>query len=251
MLDITTINKLNEMRLTVMAKAFEGQLNNSDLNDMSFEDRFGLIVDTEWSRRKNNHLARLIKSAGLLESNACIENIRYDTDRKLDKSLIMKLSTCNYIQDKRNIIILGATGAGKSYMGCAYAVAACRNFYTSKYIRLPDLLDEIAVARGEGIYRKVMKVYKKVSLLVLDEWMLSPLKESQAQDLLEIIEARYQRGSTVFISQYPPGAWRVKIGDGAIAEAVLDRIVHNSYTIFIDGKISMREYLALEIEHFK
>ena len=133
-------------------------------------------------------------------------------------------------------------------MGCAYAVAACRNFYTSKYIRLPDLLDEIAVARGEGIYRKVMKGYKKVSLLVLDEWMLSPLKESQAQDLLEIIEARYQRGSMVFISQYPPGAWRAKIGEGAIAEAVLDRIVHNSYTIFIDGKISMRECLAFQRE---
>jgi DNA replication protein DnaC len=200
MLDMTTVSKLNEMRLTAMARAFNDQLVNPQYNEMAFEERFGLLVDIEWSRRKSNQLARLIKNACMQDRNACVENIRYDEDRKLDKAQILRLATNNYIAEKRNIIILGATGAGKTFIGNAFAVSACRGLYPTKCVRLPDLLDEIAIARGEGSFRKVMKAYKKVSLLVIDEWLLSPLKETEAQNLLEIIEARHQTCSTVFVS---------------------------------------------------
>ncbi|MFZ3372676.1 MAG: ATP-binding protein, partial [Desulfitobacteriaceae bacterium] len=170
MLNETTIGKLHEMRLPSMAESFRQQLLDQSFNGLCFEDRFGLMVDTEWARRKNNKLAKLIHKAELSFSEACIEDIEYHSDRKLDKMQITRLSTCSYIQEKHNIIILGASGAGKTYLSCAFGIAACRNFYTVKYIRLPDLLNDLAVARGEGIYQKVMKQYKLVSLLILDEW---------------------------------------------------------------------------------
>lgn len=139
MVNATTINKLNEMRLTAMAESYRNQLQEaSSYEGLSFEERFGLMVDIEWARRKNNHLKRLIRKADLDQSDACIENMEYHADRKLDKAQIARLSTCRYIQEKHNVIILGASGAGKTYLSCALGIAACRNFYTVKYIRLPD-----------------------------------------------------------------------------------------------------------------
>ena len=242
----TTISKLYEMRLTAMADSYREQLKDNAFSDLSFEERFGLVVDLEWSRRKNNKLTKLIKKADFRFSNACVEDIEYHADRKLDKTLITRLSTCNYIQEKHNVIVLGASGNGKSYIGCALGVTACRNYFTVKYVRLPDLLDELAIARGEGIFKKIMKQYKSVSLLVLDEWLLVPLKGTEARDLLEIIEARHQNGSTIFCSQFAPGGWHEKIGEDTLADAILDRIVHDSYTIHIDGKTSMRERKGLQ-----
>jgi DNA replication protein DnaC len=150
-----------------------------------------------------------------------------------------------YIQDKLNIIIMGASGAGKTYLACAFGIAACRNFYPVKYVRLPELLNELAVARGEGIYKRVMKTYKKIPLLILDEWLLVSLKESEARDLLEIVEARHQIGSTIFCSQFAPAGWHGKIGESTLADAILDRIVHSSYTITIEGMDSMRKRKGL------
>lgn len=200
-----TMNKLYEMKLRSMAEAFRNQIQDQALAGLSFEERFGLIVDSEWAKRKNNRLARLIRNADLSENSACIENVEYAADRKLDKTQISSLATCNYIQEKHNIIILGAAGAGKSYLGCAFGVAACRNFFAAKYIRLPELLNDLALARGEG-------TYKKISLLVLDEWLLIPLSSLEARDLLEIVEARHKRASTIFISQFAPQGWHSKIG---------------------------------------
>jgi DNA replication protein DnaC len=247
MLDQMTINKLHEMRLSAMAEAFRNQTQDQALSGLSFEERFGLIVDIEWAKRKNNRLTRLIRNAGFSDNNACIENLEYTDDRKLDKTQIATLTTCNYIQEKHNIIILGAAGAGKSYLGCAFGVAACRNFYEVRYMRLPELLNDLAVARGQGTYKKLIKEYKRISLLILDEWLLVSVSPVDSRDLLEIVEARHKRASTIFISQFAPQGWHGKIGDATLADAILDRIVHDSYFIFIEGKDSMRKKKGIKV----
>lgn len=161
-----TIVKLNEMRLSAMAETYINQLSNPDYQDLSFDDRFSLLVDIEYSKRKNNKLDRLIKTANFRYSNACVEDVEYLPDRKLDKSLILRLAECQYIQDCHNVMILGASGNGKSYLASALGVSACRKFHKVKYVRLPDLLEELAVARGQGIFQKTIKQYKKVDLLI-------------------------------------------------------------------------------------
>jgi len=244
MLTHNTIMKLQEMHLGVMANALKDQLTDTTYADMCFEDRLSFLIDAEWSTRRSNRMTRLIKKADYAISDACLENIDYSSDRSLDKSQVLRLSTCNYILEYHNVVILGATGAGKTYLACALGMAANRNFYTVKYLRLPDLLVELAIARGDGTYRTVMKHYKTVKLLIIDEWLLFPLKESEARDLLEIVEARNRRASTIFCSQFDVAGWYLKIGEPTVADAVCDRIVNDSYTIKIEGD-SMRKRTGL------
>lgn len=237
----TTVMKMHEMRLSAMVKEYEMQLVNPQFQALSFEERFNLLIDTEYERRRNNKLSRLLHQAQFRYPAACVEDIEYHADRQLDQAQLLRLASSEYIQKRRNVIIKGASGNGKSYLACALGVAACRLFYKVKYIRLPDLLDELEVARGEGMYQKVIKSYKKIELLIIDEWLLLPLRESQARELLELVEGRHQRASTIYCSQFDIEGWYEKIGEEPVADAIMDRIVHDSYHVFIDGKQSMRE----------
>ena len=213
MLSNETVRKLHEMRLGVMAEAFSTQLEDVQFQSVSFEDRFAMLVDAEWSARKSNRLTRLIRNAGYADPAACVENIEYHPERKLDREQILRLASCTYLQEAHNVIILGATGAGKTYLACALGMAASRSFYSVRYIRLPDLLVEISVARANGTYRDYMKKLKKEKLLILDEWLLYPLKEEEARDVLELVEARNRVASTIFCSQYDTSEWHENLYD--------------------------------------
>lgn len=243
-----TMRKLLDMKLVGMAEQYELQQDVKDYKDMDFEDRFNLLVETEYSRRRSNKLERLIKQATLSEPQATIETIEYHADRKLEKRLILELASGNYIENHNNIILMGASGNGKTWLANALGIQACRQSYKVKYIRLPELLDELAVAKYEadGSFRKLVQKYRTIDLLILDEWLLTELPQEHVLHILEIIEARLKRASTIFCSQFAPEGWHTKLGQAQIADAILDRIVHSSYKILVDGKISMRERQGLE-----
>jgi DNA replication protein DnaC len=245
MLHNNTIGKLQEMKLGVMAASFQKQLSSNTAAELSFEDRFGLLVDEEWTARRNNRLNRLIRKANFTFPGACLEDVEYREDRRLDKALISRLGTCRFVEECHNIIILGATGSGKTYLANAFGITACRNFCSVRYVRLPDLLAELAVAHAEGTFHKLLKQYRQIRLLILDEWLLYPLREAEPRALLEVAESRCKKASTIFCSQFEVGGWHQKIGDPTLADAICDRIAHDSYTIVIGGKDSMRKHKGL------
>jgi DNA replication protein DnaC len=240
-----TLQKLNELKLFAMEKMYMEQLDDPNFKELSFDDRLALMVDGEWLRKQNSRLSRLITNARFRMSDACVEDIHYHEDRKLDKSFITRLSTCNFVSENQNIVIKGASGNGKSYLACALGVSACRNNFSVRYVRLPELLDELAVARMNGTYQKIMKNYRKIKLLILDEWLLVSLNEMQARDLLEIVESRHLNSSTIFCSQFDTSGWYEQIGESTLADAIIDRIIHTSHTVLIDGRVSMRERLGM------
>lgn len=239
MLKEQTIEKLKDMHLKTMADKFQEISNQTSLDEVPFEDKVGLIVDAEYTYRKNRQLDRLSKSAGFDIPTASVENIKYSKDRHLDKELICKLSLCDYIRESYNVILMGATGVGKSYIACALGNAAVRNFYPVKYIRLTELFMELDEAREQKKYKQVLRKYQKVRLLIIDEWLTFGISLTNAHDLLEIFNARYMKCSTVLCTQFEVPGWHGKIGDPTYADAILDRIVHNAYKIKIDGE-SMR-----------
>lgn len=245
MLNQETKRKLLEMRLSTMAQEFDLQLNDPKYAQLSFEERFGMLVDAEHLNRKNNHLKRLMRNAGFSYPNACMEDIRYLPDRNLDAELLLRLETCRYIEDNRNVIVQGATGSGKTYIANALGVAAIRRFYPVKYIRLPDLLCDLQTARATGTFRSAVNAYAKQRVLILDEWLLYPLDEEASRDLLEIVERRYHTASTILCSQFSIQGWYDKIPNPLLAEAVCDHIAHDAYTVTLGGKESMRKVMGI------
>ena len=249
----STIDKLIEMRLTAMADAFRNQLNDSKMKELPFEDRMGMLVDIEYSSRKNNRLRRLIRNAEFDQSEASVMDIDYASGRKLNKPMIQRLATCEYITEHRNLFITGATGSGKSYMACALGMEACKQYYNTKYVRLPDLLIDLEMARNEGTYKKVMSKYSNPLLLIIDEWLLLKPTDSEQKDIFELLHRRRKKSSTILCSQYRSDGWYEQLGGdaGPLADAILDRIVHDAYRINIESidptkDISMREVYGLD-----
>ena len=253
MINQSTRNKLIEMRLTAMADAFRIQQEDNTLKSISFEERFGMLVDIEYCSRKNNRLKRLIRNANLEQSDACVAAIDYEAGRKLNKDLILRLASGEYLTAFRNIFITGATGSGKTYIACAFGLEACKQYKTVKYIRLPDLLLELSMARENGNFQKVLSTYTKPLLLIIDEWLLLKLNESESQNLFELIHKRRKKSSTIFCSQFREEGWYERLGgdDNPLADSIMDRIVYDSYKInigYLDSSrdISMREKYGLD-----
>lgn len=243
----STIESLKAMRFSAMAAELEWQMGDpSAYSQMGFEERLSLLVDAEWNCRQNNKLLRCIREARFATPGAVIEDVEYHEDRHLDKAQILRFASCTFIEENHHIIFKGASGSGKTFLACALGNAACRRLKSVRYIRLPELLEELALAQAAGELKKTIKTYQKYDLLILDEWLIRCLTPQESYSLLEVIEARCNKGAMIFCTQYEPGDWYERLHPNsdersAIAEAILDRILHNSYEILIDGKVSMRE----------
>lgn len=243
----STIESLKAMRFSAMAAELERQMGDpSAYSRMGFEERLSLLVDAEWNCRQNNKLLRCIREARFATPGAVIEDVEYHEDRHLDKAQILRFASCTFIEENHHIIFKGASGSGKTFLACALGNAACRRLKSVRYIRLPELLEELALAQAAGELKKTIKTYQKYDLLILDEWLIQCLTPQESYSLLEVIEARCNKGAMIFCTQYEPGDWYERLHPNsdersAIAEAILDRILHNSYEILIDGKVSMRE----------
>lgn len=241
MLTNQTLEKMQKLKLTGMCKVYDEHLNMPEITKLSFDDRLGLMVDRELIDRDNRRLTSRLRKAKL-KIQACLENIDFKASRGLDKSFVLTLANCNWVTRHQNIIISGATGCGKTYLACALAQKACREGFNAVYFRTDRLFQEITTGRGDGRYLKIIEKLAKADVLILDDWGLSVLTDTQRKDLLEILEDRYNTKSTIVTTQFPVDKWHELIGEPTIADAILDRLVHNAHRIKMKGG-SMRKKL--------
>jgi DNA replication protein DnaC len=249
MLNNATIDKLLSMRFSAMADAFRIQQDDPSMKELDFDERFGLLVDAEYSRRKSNRLKRLIKDAGFEEKDACIAGIDYQQDRSLNRQLISRLATCDYITEYRNIFITGKSGSGKTYLACAFGMAACMKYYKVKFVRFSDLLIRLKEAEDENKYVKVLKEYVNPRVLILDEWLLNPITNEEARYVLDLIHKRRKKSSTIFCSQYEDTGWYAQLGgdETPLADSIMDRIAYDSYKINIRAKDPTKDRSMREV----
>jgi len=237
-----TIEKLSQMKLHTMATALQEQLEKPSLSGLSFEDRFAMIVDREWTARENRKLTKRLKTARL-KTQATVEDIDYQHPRGLDKSVIRSLASCQWIRSHQNVIVTGPTGVGKTYLAEAFANKACREGFTAIRYRSTILFGELKIARGDGSYFKLLGRLAKFDLLAIDDWPAEALTDQERRDFLEVMEDRHGLKSTFITSQYPVSKWHDLIGEPTMADAILDRIVHNAHKIPLKGE-SMRKKKA-------
>jgi DNA replication protein DnaC len=239
MLTQPVLEKLQNLRFFGMLDALEEQFRMPDIGQLSFEERLGLLVDREATYRDNRRLKTRLKKAKLRQ-NACVEDVDFRSNRKLDKALFMQLADCRWLKEHNNVLIIGPTGVGKSYLACALAHKACREDYSALYFRLPRLLHDLGIAKADGRYDKVLKTIARTDLLILDDWGLDQYVKEQSLDILELLEDRNGLRSTLVTSQLPVDLWHDVINDPTLADAILDRLVHNAYKLILDGP-SMRK----------
>ena len=247
MLTHPTLEKLHLLRLTGMAEALQEQL-NKPLPDLDFESRLGLLIEREWYLRENRRLKRRLAQAKL-QQTACIEDIDYTHPRGLNKANILELARGQWVSQHLNLLITGPTGCGKTYIACAMAHKACLIGFTSRYYRLPRLWNELKMAKANGSYSSWLSQVAKVDLLVLDDWGLASPDEEQRRDLLEILDDRYQQRSTIITSQLPTTHWHEHLNDATLADAILDRLLHNAVRVELKGDSLRKNKNSLQNEN--
>ena len=227
-----------------MYQALCEQMNLPEIDSLSFEERLGLLVDREITEREDRRMKTRLRQAKL-KHHACVEDIDYRAPRGLDKALILQLASCRWIHEGLNLIINGPTGVGKTWIACALAHKACREGYTALYLRLPRLFEELTLAHADGRFTKLMAGFAKTDLIVLDDWGLAKLTAEQRRDLLELLDDRHGNRSTIVTSQLPVDHWHEIIGDPTLADAILDRLVHNAYRINLKGESLRKRHAKL------
>ena len=244
MLTEQTVDKLNAMKLGAMADAFQKQLDTEEAAALSFEERLGLLVDTEWTAREQRKLERRLRTARL-RYPATLEAVDFTHARRLNRQQILTLGACAWVAERHNVIVTGPCGIGKSFLACAFVERACRRGFAARYVRMPRaLLHELAVGRGDGSYIRLLARRAQLDLLAIDDWMLEPLRDPERRDLTEVIEDRAERASTLIASQLPVTDWHAVIGDPNQADAICDRLLHDAHRIELKGRSMRRTHDA-------